>query len=45
MNDLNSCTCGHTYAEHGGDPDLPGSSACTIDDCDCVCFEEDADEE
>ncbi len=38
-----ACTCGHDEEEHGGDPEYPGSSACTIDACDCVCFE--ADEE
>jgi len=38
------CTCGHDEEEHGGDPKYPGSSKCTIEDCDCLCFEE-GDEE
>jgi len=41
MNGDEVCTCGHVFDEHGGDPEYPGSSACTIDECDCTCFEED----
>ena len=40
-----ACTCGHVEDEHGGDPDYPGSSKCKVTDCDCTCFEEDADED
>jgi hypothetical protein len=40
-----NCTCGHVYEEHGGDVEYPGSSACNVPDCDCVCFEEDAEDE
>jgi hypothetical protein len=35
------CTCGHTLEEHGGDPKYPRASACRIEDCDCISFEED----
>lgn len=38
------CVCGHADDEHGGDPDLPGSSACTGEECDCCCYEEDEEE-
>lgn len=34
------CTCGDMKDEHGGDPEFPGSTACNIDTCDCVAFEE-----
>jgi hypothetical protein len=34
------CTCGHTLEEHGGDPDVPGSTACNIEECECAAFEE-----
>ena len=40
-----TCTCGHDEEEHGDDPEYPGSSACNIDDCDCVCFEADEDDD
>lgn len=36
------CTCGHAIEEHGGDPEYPGSMACT--ECDCIHYAE-ADEE
>lgn len=39
MNGDESCVCGHIYDEHGGDPDYPGSTACAIEDCDCLCFD------
>lgn len=40
------CTCGHALDEHGGDPDFPGSMACTgemapDEPCDCCAYEED----
>lgn len=34
-----TCACDHVRDEHGGDPDYPGSTACAIDGCDCVCFD------
>jgi len=36
-----NCTCGHHEEEHGGDPEYPGSSGCSVEGCDCVCFEQD----
>jgi hypothetical protein len=44
MNGDEVCTCGHVYDEHGGIPEYPGSTKCSIDDCDCLSFEEDEDE-
>lgn len=36
------CTCSHVEDEHEGDnPEYPGSTACTVEGCECVCFEED----
>ena len=35
-----ACVCGHVEDDHGGDPEYPGSSKCNVDDCDCVCYEE-----
>ena len=40
-----TCTCGHMEDEHGGVEDYPGSSKCSIEDCDCVCFEWDGEED
>lgn len=43
-----TCTCGHVLDEHlarGEDKKHPNSSACTIKDCDCICFEEGEDDE
>ena len=31
------CTCGHSVEEHGHDPELPGSTACT--ECDCIAYD------
>jgi hypothetical protein len=45
MNGDETCTCGHVFDEHGGDEEHPGSSKCNINDCDCVCFEEDEESE
>lgn len=39
MSDGDICTCGHIRDEHGGGEEYPGSSACNVDECDCVCFE------
>lgn len=36
-----ACMCGHSEEEHGHDPDYPGSSACTVEDCDCVAYDPD----
>lgn len=38
---MNPCTCGHSVEEHGGDPEYPGSTACTM--CDCIAYEGDGD--
>ena len=42
MNDEESktCTCGHVEDEHGGRPEFPGSTACNVQACDCIAFEE-----
>jgi len=40
-----ACMCGHAEEEHGHDPDYPGSSACTVEDCDCVAYDPDTDYE
>jgi hypothetical protein len=42
---MGTCHCGHLEDEHGGDSDYPGSTACAIEGCDCVCFEDAGDEE
>lgn len=36
---MDTCTCGDVKDEHGGDPDYPGSTACSVDGCDCIAFE------
>lgn len=33
------CTCGHPKEEHGGDSEYPGSTSCSVEDCDCIAFE------
>jgi hypothetical protein len=34
------CMCGHSIEEHhGGDPQYPGSTACT--ECECIAYEAD----
>jgi hypothetical protein len=30
--------------EHGGDSDYPGSTACSVDGCDCIAFERAAED-
>jgi len=35
-----TCTCGHVADEHGGDQKHPGSTACAVEGCDCICFDE-----
>jgi len=37
------CTCGDNIDDHGHDPEYPGSTACNVDDCPCIAFEEDYD--
>lgn len=34
-----TCYCGHVKDEHGSDPDYPGSTACMIENCNCVAFD------
>lgn len=34
-----TCACGHGAIDHGGNDEFPGSSACNVDDCECVCFD------
>lgn len=34
-----TCACGHARDEHGGDPQYPGSTACSVFNCDCVAYE------
>lgn len=34
-----ACTCGHAEEEHGHDPKYPGSTACQVEECDCIAFE------
>ena len=33
------CACGHAREDHGHDPEYPGFTACTEDDCDCIAYE------
>lgn len=40
-----NCTCGHTEDEHGGDKELPGSTACDVRDCYCFAYEWDGEDE
>ena len=37
---METCECGHVLDEHGHDPEHPASTACTIEGCDCIAFEE-----
>lgn len=39
------CECGHVLDEHGGDSEHPNATACTIEGCDCIDFEEVEEEE
>lgn len=36
---MKTCVCGDVEDEHGQDPEFPGSSACSIEGCDCVAWE------
>ena len=42
---MSACMCGHAIEEHGDDPKYPGSTACGVDDCDCIAFEADESED
>jgi hypothetical protein len=33
------CTCGDDEDDHGNDDEYPGSTACNVDDCECIAFE------
>ena len=39
MSDTDVCSCDHVRDEHGHDQEFPGSTACNVDDCECVAFE------
>lgn len=41
---VKTCTCGHTDEEHRTDK-RGGLHECEIDDCGCVCFDWDGEEE
>lgn len=34
-----ACACGHAPEEHGHVPGYPGSTACTVEGCDCIAYE------
>ena len=52
---MDVCVCGHVLDQHGGDKKYPGSTACHgmyheegMEDavpCECICYEEDGEEE
>lgn len=44
-NDTTPCTCGHVRDEHGGDPNYPGSTACSVEGCHCIAYEAGEDDE
>jgi hypothetical protein len=35
------CQCGHAIEEHGHDPKYSGSTACHVEECDCIAYEAD----
>ena len=39
-----ACQCGHAVEEHGHDPEYPGSTACSVEGCDCIAYEADESE-
>lgn len=41
MNDTAPCHCGHAIEEHGGDHKFPGSTSCSVEECDCIAYEAD----
>jgi hypothetical protein len=43
-----NCHCGHADDEHyepGEDKKYPGSTACTVEGCDCIAYEENDDDD
>ncbi len=42
---ISPCTCGHSPEEHGNDPQFPGSTACSVEGCDCIAYESDGSED
>ena len=41
---MRNCHCGHLEEdEHGGDEEFPGSTACNIEECECICFDWDGE--
>jgi len=40
-----TCYCGHSKEEHVGTKRHPGSTACQVNGCDCIAYEEDEGEE
>jgi hypothetical protein len=44
MSEPKACVCGHAEEEHGYDPKYPGSTACQVEDCDCIAYEADEGE-
>lgn len=43
MTDTETCFCGHVADEH--EETKMGYGACTIDGCDCICYESAGDDE
>ena len=39
--DTEPCACGHSPEEHGHDYEYPGSTECFVDDCECIAYEAD----
>lgn len=39
------CVCSDAPEEHGHDSEHPGSTACSIEDCECIAYEADPQEE
>lgn len=42
---IDTCECGHALEEHGMDPKYPGSTACSVEGCDCIAYEEGPEDE
>ncbi len=36
---MDECMCGHEHEAHGHDPEYPGSTACSVEGCDCIAYE------
>ncbi len=44
MDDMAVCTCRHIWDEHEhGTPTAPAATACEVEDCDCIDFEDSGD--